>query len=112
MSLVHEDDHGGWSYWTVVVDGVVAEVLGSRVTVGGTSVSLTMRERAVFDVLARRPGAVVAKATVQQEVWGAPATDTHALEVAVARLRRRLAPIGIGVEAVVRRGYRLAVARC
>ena len=95
---------------SVVVDGVAAEVQGSRVTVGEAAVSLAVRERAVFDVLARRPGVVVAKGTLLEAVWGSPATDAHALEVTVGRLRRRLTPVGITVEAVVRRGYRLVAA--
>ena len=95
---------------SVLVDGVVADVQGSRVSAGGTAVSLAVRERAVFDVLARRPGAVVAKRTLLDEVWGSATTDAHALEVTVGRLRRRLTPVGLSVEAVVRRGYRLTAA--
>ena len=92
---------------SVVIDGLTASVQGSLVTVGANAVSLAVRERAVFDVLARRPGVVVAKGTLLEEVWGSSATDAHALEVTVGRLRRRLTPIGLRIEAVVRRGYRL-----
>lgn len=92
---------------SVVVDGISAQVQGSRVTVDATAVSLAGRERAVFEVLVRRPGVVVGKAALLEEVWGSPSTDAHALEVTVGRLRRRLSPIGISVEAVARRGYRL-----
>ena len=96
---------------SVVVDGVAAEVQGSRVSVGDRAVSLATKERAVFDVLARRPGVVVAKGHLLEAVWGSPETDAHALEVTVGRLRRRLTPVGISVEAVVRRGYRLTSTR-
>jgi uroporphyrinogen-III synthase len=96
---------------TFDVEGVAAEVQGSMVTVGGegngASVSLATRERWVFEVLSRRPGVVVARQTLLEEVWGSVHTDPHALEVTVGRLRRRLAPTGLRVEAVHRRGYRL-----
>ena len=44
----------------VVVDGVAVQVQGARVAVGHDAVTLALRERGVFDVLARRPGVVVA----------------------------------------------------
>jgi uroporphyrinogen-III synthase len=91
-----------------VVEGVSGEVQGSKVTVAsGVSVSLATRERWVFEVLSRRPGAVVPRRTLLAEVWGSAHTDPHALEVTVGRLRRRLTPTGLRVEAVHRRGYRL-----
>jgi uroporphyrinogen-III synthase len=89
------------------VDGVSAELQGSMVTVAGLNVSLATRERWVFEVLSRRPGVVVPRRTLLEEVWGSAHTDPHALEVTVGRLRRRLAPTGLRVEAVHRRGYRL-----
>jgi uroporphyrinogen-III synthase len=89
------------------VDGVSAELQGSMVTVAGLNVSLATRERWVFEVLSRRPGVVVPRRTMLEEVWGSAHTDPHALEVTVGRLRRRLAPTGLRVEAVHRRGYRL-----
>jgi uroporphyrinogen-III synthase len=96
---------------TFTVDGVTAEVQGSMVTVvgagDGASVSLATRERWVFEVLSRRPGVVVPRQTLLEEVWGSAHTDPHALEVTVGRLRRRLAPTGLRVDAVHRRGYRL-----
>lgn len=93
------------------VDEVDAVVQGSMVRASGTSVSLPSRERSVFETLARRPGAVVPKRVLLVDVWGSAETDPHALEVTVGRLRRRLAPTGLGVEAVHRRGYRLTAGR-
>lgn len=91
----------------VRLDDLEAVVQGSLVRVATASVSLAARERAVFEVLSRRPGAVVSRRSLLAEVWGSVDTDPHALEVTVGRLRRRLGPTGIGVEAVHRRGYRL-----
>jgi DNA-binding winged helix-turn-helix (wHTH) protein len=61
----------------------------------------------VFDDLSRRPVNVVPRRTLLAEVWGSAHADPHALELTVARLRRRLEPTGLRVEAVLRRGYRL-----
>jgi DNA-binding response OmpR family regulator len=92
---------------TVDVGGSQADVLGARVTAGGAGVTLPQREREVFDVLSRRPGVVVPRRTLLAEIWGSADVDPHALEVTVGRLRRRLEPTGLRVEAVLRRGYRL-----
>jgi DNA-binding winged helix-turn-helix (wHTH) protein len=40
-------------------------------------------------------------------VWRDPTADPHVVEVAVARLRKRLQPVGLTLEAVHRRGYRI-----
>jgi len=59
----------------------------------------------VLRELARRPGAVVSRAELVGSLPGGG--DTHAVEMAVTRLRAALgAPV---VETVVKRGYRLAV---
>jgi uroporphyrinogen-III synthase len=92
---------------TFDVGDAQAVMQGSLVTAGGAGVSLPQRERAVFDVLSRRPGIVVPRRTLLAEVWGSAQADPHALEVTVGRLRRRLEPTGLRVEAVLRRGYRL-----
>ncbi|MEI2700722.1 MAG: helix-turn-helix domain-containing protein [Microthrixaceae bacterium] len=70
--------------------------------------SLGARERAVLDRLARRPGAVVAKSVLRDEIWGGD-TGLHAVEVTVARLRERLTG-ELEIVAVPRRGYRLVAA--
>jgi DNA-binding winged helix-turn-helix (wHTH) protein len=89
------------------LDGCDVALQGALARVGTEEVWLTARERAVLDVLARRPGTVVAKEELLRSVWGADEVDLHAVEVAVGRLRRRLGPAGGAVEAVPRRGYRL-----
>lgn len=84
---------------SVTVGRLEVELQGAMVSVEQTRVLLAVRERAVFDALARRPGAVVSRRSL--------AADDRALQATVSRLRRRLAPTGLGVEAVPRRGYRL-----
>ena len=52
---------------------------------------------------------VVSKARLARQVWGPLDGDEHVVEVTVARLRKRLGPLGQGIETVMRRGYRLGV---
>ncbi|UDY35152.1 uroporphyrinogen-III synthase [Dermatobacter hominis] len=95
---------------TVAVDlqGIQVLLQGRLVSAdGGPPIRLTDRERALLEALARRPGAVVSKRSLLNEVW-AGESDDHVVEVTVARLRRRLGAAGGGIETVVRRGYRLA----
>ncbi len=90
--------------------GVDVALRGALAVIGGEDVWLAHRERGLLAALARRPGTVVTKAELLQRVWGsdgADGADAHAVEVAVARLRRRLGAAGTGVQAVPRRGYRL-----
>jgi uroporphyrinogen-III synthase len=87
--------------------GITVELQGRLVSIDGHGdVHLSDRERDVLTALARRPGAVVSKATLVREVWSNQG-DEHIAEVTVARLRQRLGHAGAGIETVVRRGYRL-----
>jgi uroporphyrinogen-III synthase len=70
----------------------------------GTVVTLTPGEARVLDELVRGAPAVVAKAALVDE-----GVDAHAGEAAVARLRRKLGPLGAGIRAVPRRGYACAL---
>lgn len=81
---------------------------GRVLSVAGEVVQVSERERDLLVALARRPGAVVSKAELLAVVWPDGEADEHAVEVAVARLRRRLGPNGRLLETVFRRGYRLA----
>lgn len=82
-------------------------IQGSVVTVGANRADLAPRERAVMEALLAARGAVVARTTLLQRVWGSPAADPHVLEVTVGRLRRRLGPAAVALVASPGRGYRL-----
>jgi uroporphyrinogen-III synthase len=89
-------------------DGEPVTIQGAAVERGGSVVVLSPRERGVLRRLAEARGATVGKTALFRGVWRAPAAgDAHVVEVTVARLRRRLAPLGVAVVAVARRGYRL-----
>ena len=85
-------------------------IQGHAVVIDGEVVQLTEREADLLHALAARPGTVVSKAQLLERVWRAAESDEHVVEVTVGRLRNRLGAAGLGVETVVRRGYRLAAA--
>lgn len=91
---------------TVEVDGMPVVLQGTVCVVGGARVELARREADLLRVLARRPGAVVGRATLRNRVWQS-STDDHVVEVTVARLRRRLVGTALRIAAVPGRGYRL-----
>lgn len=87
------------------VGPVPVELSGPVVRVAGRPVELAPRERAVLEVLSRRPGSVVNKTQLLAAVWQGGA-DGHAVEVTIGRLRRRLDG-SLDIQTVPRRGYRL-----
>lgn len=94
----------------VVLDGngEPVTIQGAAVERGGHVVVLSARERAVLRRLVEAGGATVGKTVLLRGVWRAPADrGAHVVEVTVGRLRRRLAPLGVSVVTVARRGYRL-----
>jgi uroporphyrinogen-III synthase len=88
------------------LDGADVTIRAGLVIGPGGEAQLAGRERAVFASLAERPGAVVPRAVLLRRVWGGDGDDA-AVDTAVARLRRTLAPAGLAVEAVPRRGWRI-----
>jgi two-component system KDP operon response regulator KdpE len=68
-----------------------ADALTRTLTLGGRSIVLTKTEWRVLQVLARRPGEVVAHARLLTEVWGPLAeTRVHYLRVYMNKLRRKI----------------------
>jgi uroporphyrinogen-III synthase len=94
----------------VIVGPRRAVLQGTVLAVGSAHVELSSRERGMVAELTAKPGAVVAKAELLRRVWGRDHSDPHVVEVAVARLRGRLGSVGLALEAVPRRGYRLVAA--
>ncbi|MCP2343529.1 uroporphyrinogen-III synthase [Actinomadura rupiterrae] len=102
------------------VRGGLLELRGHAVVLDGQLRPIAPAPMAILRALARRPGHVVSRAELcgvlpgrpllGGSAWGRearPQADEHAVEMAVARLRRGLGRAGI-VETVVKRGYRLA----
>ncbi|TDD81296.1 uroporphyrinogen-III synthase [Actinomadura rubrisoli] len=104
----------------LLVRGFSLELRGHAVVLDGRLRPIAPAPMAILRALARRPGHVVSRAelcgvlpsrlVVGGTPWSRdarPQADEHAVEMAVARLRRGLGSAGI-VETVVKRGYRLA----
>jgi uroporphyrinogen-III synthase len=100
----------------VAVHGHALELRGHAVVLDGQLKPIAPAPMAILRALARRPGHVVSRAELtgvlpSRGLPGGPAgrrrPDEHAVEMAVARLRRGLGRGGL-VETVVKRGYRLA----
>ncbi|MBW8482785.1 uroporphyrinogen-III synthase [Actinomadura parmotrematis] len=102
------------------VRGTELELRGHAVVLDGQLRPIAPAPMAILRALARRPGHVVSRAELCGVLpsrlmsggspWARearPQADEHAVEMAVARLRRGLGRTGI-VETVVKRGYRLA----
>lgn len=80
----------------------VATWQGSALLLPGAEPAvLTTGERRLLETLLERSPAVVSKGALVE-----PGSDVHAAEVAVARLRTKLGPLGAGIRTVPRRGYR------
>jgi DNA-binding winged helix-turn-helix (wHTH) protein len=70
-------------------------------------VLLTDLERLLFMAFAERPGVVLSRRMLRQQIWG-PTCGDSAIDSAVSRLRRVLQPVGLGVDTIHRRGWTLA----
>src|SRR6201997_809095 len=94
---------------TLQAAGHRIEIRGSYVVVDGTVQSLSPAAMAILRALALRPGVVVARRELLRTMPGS-ASDPHAVDTAVLRLRKALGDRNI-VVTVVKRGYRVAIAQ-
>ena len=92
----------------ITVAGTRLAFQGSLVVIGDEHVVLSSLERAVLDILIRRPGSVVGRAALLREVWGSTMTNPHRVDTTISRLRQRLGPVGSAIQVIERRGFRLA----
>ncbi|GIJ70860.1 response regulator transcription factor [Virgisporangium ochraceum] len=95
---------------TVTVGDLHLEPATRRCRRGGVEIRLTSREFAVLECLARRPGRVVAKSEILDEVWDRGEDgDVNLVEVYVRGLRRKLDPPSGPrcIETVRGAGYRM-----
>jgi uroporphyrinogen-III synthase len=83
------------------------EIRGSCVVVDDAVQSLSPATMAILRALAHRPGFVVGRTELLRALPGT-ASDPHAVDTAVLRLRKALGDSSI-VATVVKRGYRLAM---
>jgi two-component system phosphate regulon response regulator PhoB len=80
-----------------------------RCTVGGQSVELTAKEFRLLATLMRRPGRVMTRERLLDEVWGSDITVTsRTIDTHLKRLREKLGAAGDLIETVRGVGYRFA----
>jgi len=89
----------------ICLDGHDVTLSGTHLRIDDDVQDLTDTEARLLAVLADRPNVVWAKQELAVNVWRDADTDPHAVEVAVARLRRRLGPVASALASVHRRGY-------
>jgi two-component system, OmpR family, phosphate regulon response regulator PhoB len=80
---------------------------GHRVFVNGEEIALTATEFRLLDTLAQRPGRVLSRGTLLQEVWEMPPDlHTRTVDTHVKRLREKLGAAASTLETVRGVGYR------
>lgn len=93
---------------TLALGPLTLDPAALRLTRGGETLDLPRREIALLAALAEAGGRPVAKAALLDHLYGAGSeTDERVIEVYVSRLRKRLAPHGLGVRVERGIGYSL-----
>ena len=80
-------------------------------TLDGRPLDLTRREAALLDMLIRHQGQYLSKARLYDSLYGFDSTDVgvNAIELYIARLRKKFAGSGVGIATQRGVGYRIAV---
>ncbi len=88
------------------VEDLEIDTAGRMVRRAGVEIVLTPREFALLEYLAMRPGAVVTRAELREQLYEfASDPDSNALDVFVSRLRRKLSRPGLPTLIQTRRGH-------
>ncbi|HCG00031.1 MAG TPA: DNA-binding response regulator [Chloroflexi bacterium] len=85
---------------------------GRTATVGGSSLSLTMKEFAILEYLMHNPDRLLSQNQIAEHVWDYTfSSESNLVEVYIARLRRKLRAAGLDNQIVTVRhgGYRFVV---
>lgn len=94
--------------WTRLTDGdLEIDVTQHLVKVRGRRVNLRPKEFALAVAMVSRPGRVISRAFLLQQVWAyAPDVTSRTVDWHVAALRRRLGKVGDRIETIRGAGYR------
>lgn len=84
------------------------DVVGRRISVNGEALEFSSRELAVMECLMSRPGRLVSKEQMLEQIctWDKDVTP-NAIEVYVHRARKRIEPHGVSIKAMRGLGYLL-----
>ena len=81
----------------LTVGNLQLQTSARQVTVNGESVHFSMREVQALELLMRREGQIVAKGSLEDNLYGlSKNVSPNSIEVLISRLRRRLGDIGAG----------------
>jgi DNA-binding response OmpR family regulator len=83
---------------------IAIEADGETVLVRGHRVGVTPCEAAILRILLHNRTGIVSRGKLEQNLRGA--FRSRALDVHIARLRKKLGPVGSQIETVVKFGYR------
>lgn len=90
----------------IVAGGLTVDREAKRVTANGVAIDLTVREWALLELFLTRPGRVLSKDYIAQQLFN---YDEHlalnTIEVYVSRLRAKIEPAGVRIRTVRGFGY-------
>jgi two-component system OmpR family response regulator len=90
----------------ISMGGLTVDVEAKRVKVDGSSIELTVREWALLELFMARPGRVLSKEQIAQQLADYDAQLTpNAIEVYVSRLRAKIETAGVRIRTVRGFGY-------
>lgn len=90
----------------VTIGELTVDVEAKRVRVNGTSIELTVREWALLELFMARPGRVLSKEQIAQQLADYDTQLTpNAIEVYVSRLRAKIETAGVRIRTVRGFGY-------
>jgi DNA-binding response OmpR family regulator len=90
---------------SISAGNVTFDTVGRQVFVTGAPVSFSARETALLEILIRRPGRVVPKRVVEDQLFGlSEEVRSNAVEVNIHRLRKQLADSSADIEVHTVRG--------
>ena len=88
---------------------LVLDASAHTARLAGESLELTRTEFGLLHLLLRNKGRAFSRAYLHDAVWGEPAVDgDRSVDNTVLRLRKKLGPLGEGIETVWGVGYRLS----
>jgi two-component system OmpR family response regulator len=90
---------------SLTIGSLVIDSHARKATVADTALSLSPKEFDLLRLLASRPGAILTRTEILDEVWGRTEhIDANVVDQYVSYLRRKLDPIGSDVSIATRRG--------
>ena len=91
----------------LVLGALVFDPVTGTLTLSGQALDLPRRELRLAENLLRHAQRIVARETLEAQLFGFDAVGSNALEVYISRLRKRLAGSGLAIRTLRGLGYRL-----